>query len=102
MKMPVPLGGIGVHNNINYETAKKIESCIRTSLEFANTNLPVLSEYVKQHAQTMNEDVMKMHIDLYVNDFTLSLGEKGKHAIEKLYELYLRAVSKDTEKSLFL
>jgi 1,4-dihydroxy-6-naphthoate synthase len=44
---------------------------------------------VKQHSQTMSEEVMRQHIDLYVNNFSLSLGAEGKAAIEKLHELFL-------------
>jgi len=36
----------------------------------------------------MSEEVMRKHIELYVNDFSLDLGEHGKAAVEKLLEVY--------------
>jgi 1,4-dihydroxy-6-naphthoate synthase len=40
--------------------------------------------YVAEHAQEMSQDVMKQHIALYVNEYSISLGEKGRSAIERL------------------
>jgi 1,4-dihydroxy-6-naphthoate synthase len=61
-----------------------VDDLIRKSLEFAFGNYPRLSDYVKIHAQEMDEGVMRQHIDLYVNDFTLDLGPEGRRAIQKL------------------
>jgi 1,4-dihydroxy-6-naphthoate synthase len=44
----------------------------------------MLADYVIKHAQEMSEDVMRSHIDLYVNDYSISLGKKGRSAIEKM------------------
>jgi 1,4-dihydroxy-6-naphthoate synthase len=41
--------------------------------------------YVRQHAQEMSEDVMYRHIDLYVNGYSLDLGDDGKRAVETLF-----------------
>ena len=49
-----------------------------------------LSDYVKQHAQEMSEEVMRKHIDLYVNNFSVYLGEAGKNAVLKFMEVYNR------------
>ena len=48
----------------------------------------MLSDYVKVHAQEMNENVMRRHIDLYVNDFSIALGNDGRSAIEKFLEVF--------------
>jgi 1,4-dihydroxy-6-naphthoate synthase len=88
MNMPVPLGGIAINQGIKRPLALQLEILIRKSIAFAFENYPVLPGYVKQHAQAMSEEVMRKHIDLYVNDLSLSLGKEGKQAIEKLYELF--------------
>jgi 1,4-dihydroxy-6-naphthoate synthase len=36
----------------------------------------------------MSEEVMRKHIDLYVNNFSLRLGDEGRDAIRKLLEVY--------------
>lgn len=87
MKTPIPLGGIIIKRSIALEQAKKIDAIIRKSLEYALEHYPTLSSYVKDHSQEMEEDVMKKHIDLYVNHYSLSLEEEGKSAVIKLMEV---------------
>jgi 1,4-dihydroxy-6-naphthoate synthase len=90
VKVPIPLGAIAVRKTLPFEIQKKIDSLIKKSVEFSFQNYPVLSPFIKEHAQAMEEDVMRKHIELYVNDYTKELGEKGQAAVEKLYEVYNR------------
>ena len=92
MKAPIPLGGIAISQSIKRTTAIKVNELIRKSLEYAFSNYPLITGYVKQHSQEMNEEVMRQHIDLYVNNYSLDLGEKGKAAIEKLMSVYHKNV----------
>lgn len=91
MKLPIPLGGIAVKKSIQNSTAKKIDGLIKKSLEYAFANYPLLTDFVKQNSQEMSEDVMRQHIDLYVNNYSLDLGDEGKKAIESLYKIFARA-----------
>jgi len=88
MKLPIPLGCIAVKKSIAREICLKVDRLIRKSLEFAFANYPLITEYVKQYAQTMNEEVMRQHIELYVNSYSLDHGQEGKAAIEALYNVY--------------
>ena len=88
MHTPIPLGGIAISRSADKPVALKINSLIRNSLEFAFKNYPVISGYVKQHSQSLSEDVMRQHIDLYVNNYSLSLGEEGKSAIKTLFDCF--------------
>ena len=88
MKVPVPLGGIAVKRTVDKLISLKIDKLIRESIEYAFANYPLISDYVKQHSQTMSEEVMRQHIDLYVNDYSLELGNEGKQAIETLFEIF--------------
>jgi len=87
MKAPIPLGGIAVRRSIDKETSLKIDKLIRKSIEFAFSNYPLITQYVKQHSQEMSEDVMRQHIELYVNNFSIDLGIDGKQAIETLHKI---------------
>jgi len=87
MNAPIPLGGIAVKRSIEKETSLKIDNLIRKSIEFAFNNYPLITDYVKQHSQEMSEDVMRQHIELYVNNFSIDLGNAGKQAIETLYKV---------------
>jgi 1,4-dihydroxy-6-naphthoate synthase len=86
---PIPLGGI-VFRRDQPELASRVNGLIRASLEYAFANYPTLSEYVRVHAQEMDETVMRQHIDLYVNNFSLSLGEAGENAVNTLLRTFAR------------
>ena len=85
---PIPLGCIAIRKDEETITRKHdIETIIRDSVSFAFENPEVSREYVKSIAQEMDDDVIDQHIKLYVNEFTLSLGEKGRKAVQKLEEM---------------
>ena len=88
MKVPIPLGGIAISQSVKRSVALTVDRLIRKSLEYAFANYPLITDYVKQHSQTMSEEVMRQHIDLYVNNFSLDLGVDGKNAIEALYKVF--------------
>jgi 1,4-dihydroxy-6-naphthoate synthase len=87
MHVPIPLGGIALKRLIDKTISLKVDKLIRRSIEFAFSNYPMITGYVKQHSQEMSEDVMRQHIDLYVNDFSIDLGNDGKQAIKTLYKV---------------
>ncbi len=87
-KVPIPLGGIVVKRTIDTGIALQIDQLIRKSVDYAFANYPQLTDYVKQHAQEMSEAVMRQHIDLYVNNYSIDLGAAGKTAVYKLLEVY--------------
>ncbi|RYY57059.1 MAG: 1,4-dihydroxy-6-naphthoate synthase [Chitinophagaceae bacterium] len=89
MNVPIPLGGIAISNRISNGIAVKVNSLIRESLEFAFAHYPEITSYVKQHSQAMLEEVMRKHIDLYVNNYSISLGDDGRRAIETLHRVFL-------------
>ena len=88
---PIPLGGIVGRRTISEKVLMKIDSLIRRSIEFAFSNYPLITDYVRSHSQEMEPEVMKKHIDLYVNNFSVDLGIDGKKAIQKLLEVFKTA-----------
>ncbi len=83
-QLPIPLGGIFASSRLPVEITSKIEVLLMESILFAREHPDKVMDYVRRYAQEMDEAVMKSHIDLYVNDFSVDLGEKGRQAIEKL------------------
>lgn len=104
MELPLPLGGIAINQSVKRSVALKVNELIRKSLAFAFSNYPVITDYVKQHSQEMSEAVMRQHIKLYVNDYSLDLGEDCKNAIEALHQVFLELNNEeaDDEDVLFL
>lgn len=83
---PIPLGSIAVRRDFNPALQKQINRVIRRSVEFAFANKREGYSYIKQHAKELDDEVIYRHIDLYVNDFSLALGEEGRSAIQYLLE----------------
>ena len=67
---------------------QNVQSLIRESLEYSYKNKNGLSDFVKDNAQEMSIEVMKMHIDLYVNNFSLDLGDDGRKAVRKFLQVH--------------
>lgn len=86
--MPIPLGGIVAKRSLPLHVKEKVDLHIRESLQYAYDHDQTLSDFVKQNSQEMSEDVMRMHIDLYVNNFSIDLGEEGKKAIKKFLQIH--------------
>jgi len=80
----IPLGGIVVSKNINDEITRKINRVLQRSVQYAFDNPSSSKDYVKQHAQEMDENVMQNHINLYVNNFSVDLGLEGNKAVDEL------------------
>ena len=87
---PIPLGGIVLRRGQDPALAVKINTLIRKSLEYAFSHYPNLPDYVRDHAQEMDQQVMRQHIDLYVNNYSLSLGHDGEKAIQTLLQTFAR------------
>ncbi|MGG9971757.1 1,4-dihydroxy-6-naphthoate synthase [Ferruginibacter sp. SUN002] len=84
----IPLGGIVIDKKIDDTIKHKIDSLIRKSIEYAYTKYPELNDYIRKHSQEMSETVMRKHIDLYVNKYSINLGTEGIAAIKKLLSVY--------------
>jgi 1,4-dihydroxy-6-naphthoate synthase len=83
--LPIPLGTIVINRTIDEETALKVNRLIRRSLEYAYRDSLASYDFVAGNAKEMDSDVMNNHIKLFVNDFTLSLGNTGRKAIDFLF-----------------
>ncbi|TAM62152.1 1,4-dihydroxy-6-naphthoate synthase [bacterium] len=83
---PIPLGGILARRDLPARQRAAVETSIRRSLAHARTHEDDVIGYVREHAQEMDEHVMRSHITLYVNDFSDDLGAEGEGAVRALLE----------------
>lgn len=81
----IPLGGIVARRSFDKELIVTIDAVIKDSVAYSWKHYPQLSEFITCHAQEMEEDVMRKHIDLYVNEYTTDLGDIGTKAIETMF-----------------
>ena len=83
--MPIPLGAILVRNDVDDERAARIDRAIRASLRFARANEAAIMPFVREHAFEMSDEVMRKHIELYVNDYSDDVGDDGIAAVDELF-----------------
>ncbi len=86
--LPIPLGGILAKRTLGEGLYKKINKTIKASIEYVFGNRAEPMDYIKKHSQELSEDVINQHINLYVNDYSLDVGQDGEKAVN---ELFLRA-----------
>ena len=99
--LPIPLGGILGKRSLGRDVLLSVEAGIRESLHYANSHPDEVLKYCMLHSQEMDEKVMKNHIDLYVNDYSLDLGPEGLTAVHRLFaEAELHGILPHTEKTL--
>ena len=84
---PIPLGGIVMNRRYEKSLMLRVNDLIRQSLEYSRNAYPELSDFIRDNAQEMEEDVMRKHIGLYVNDYSLGLGPKGRAAVWQMLEI---------------
>jgi len=101
--LPIPLGGILARRDLGEKTIRMADEAIRSSLEYARLHPQEPRAYIKEHAQELENNVIDAHINLYVNDFSLNLGDKGIMAVETLLSrAESRGLIPKSDKPLFL
>ncbi len=99
--LPIPLGGILGKRALGRDMLLSVQTAIRESLLYARAHPQEVLEYCRRHSQELDETVMLNHINLYVNDFSLDIGEQGLAALQKLFsESECRGILPHSEKSL--
>jgi 1,4-dihydroxy-6-naphthoate synthase len=83
---PIPLGGIAIQRSLPEDLKQQVNRLLRRSVEYAFSNPKSSLPFVRAHAQEMSEEVMYKHIELYVNNYSIDLGEEGKRAVKVLFE----------------
>ena len=84
--LPIPLGGIVIQRSLPDEVRERMGRVLARSVKYALAHPEASAAYVRQHAQEMDPEVRRRHIELYVNDYTVSLGEEGRAAVRYFIE----------------
>ena len=102
-KMPIPLGGIAVRRSLPCKLKQKIDRIIRRSVEFAFANPRSGYDFIKSNAQVINDEVIYKHVELYVNKYSIELGEEGKNAVKIMYNKAIdEKIISDIRKDIFI
>ncbi len=82
--LPIPLGGILARRDLGADLIAGIDEALRESVAYAFAHPQEPRTYIRNHSQELDDEVIESHIGLYVNDFSLELGEEGERAVEEL------------------
>ena len=85
--LPLPLGAIVIRRSVAEQVRKQFEALLADSVRFAFNNPKVSREFVKSHAQELEDQVIDSHIALFVNEYTVTLGPQGREAVKRLLEI---------------
>ncbi|MDO8994099.1 1,4-dihydroxy-6-naphthoate synthase [Daejeonella sp.] len=100
---PIPLGGIMIKRDLPEEIKQKVNRIIRRSVEYAFDHPESGMDFICSLSQEMSTEVIKKHIDLYVNKFSIDLGEPGRKAVQTFFEeAHKVGIIPETKQNLFL
>jgi 1,4-dihydroxy-6-naphthoate synthase len=84
---PLPLGCIITKRSLGIDAISKVERLIRESVQYAMSHRDEPVKYIKKHSQELYDSVIAEHINLYVNDYSIDIGDEGLRAVKKLLEM---------------
>jgi 1,4-dihydroxy-6-naphthoate synthase len=84
--LPIPLGCIAIRRSLGAITAGKMTSAIRASITHARRHPGDALPYIRANAREMDDAVIHQHIALYVNEFSMDLGDEGLGAVAALLD----------------
>ena len=84
---PIPLGIAVARKELGFATIENVEREIRRSLKIARKRANPITPFIVEKAQIDDDEVIKSHIAMFVNDFSENVGEAGWRALENLWRL---------------
>lgn len=86
-RLPLPLGVIVADRNLPAEVAGTAERVLRRSIAYAFAHPADSLPFVREHAQELDEGVIRNHIEFFVNDYSLDIGPEGAEAVARLLDM---------------
>ena len=101
--LPIPLGCIIAKRSLGIELIEKLERLIRESVQYAKSRRDEPVKYIKEHSQEPDDSVIDEHVKLYVNDYSIDIGDDGIRAVRKLLDMAEeRGTIKKSSKPIFI
>lgn len=84
--LPLPLGGNVVRRDLGTETMRQISRLLKESIRYGLEHRPEALAYALRYARDMERDLADRFVGMYVNDWTLDYGPRGREAVRRLLE----------------
>ncbi len=85
--LPIPLGCIIAKRSLGIDVISKVERLIMESVLYGISHRDEPVKYIKEHSQELDDSVIAEHINLYVNDYSIDIGDEGIRAVRKLLDM---------------
>ncbi len=82
--LPIPLGCIIARKSLGGPLIKTVEDLIRASVNYSLAHGDEVMPYIRKYSQELSEAVIRDHISLYVNSYTVDIGRDGLAALDEL------------------
>lgn len=82
--LPLPLGGNAVRRDLGIDAINRIADMLRRSIRYGLENRAAALTYAMEFGRGIGRPLADRFVGMYVNDYTLDYGEKGRTAISML------------------
>src|SRR6266404_1424117 len=84
--LPLPLGGNVVRRDLGDATMKQISRLLKESIRYSLAHRDDALNYALQYARDMDKGLADKFVGMYVNDWTLDYGPRGREAVRRLLD----------------
>jgi len=89
--LPLPLGGNVIRRDLGLELMQRISRIIRRSIKYSLDHRQPALQHALQYAGDMDAENADKFVGMYVNNWTLDYGERGRQAVRKIIETGIEA-----------
>lgn len=89
--LPLPLGINVTRRDLGEELARQLSEALRVSIRYAHAHLDEAVAYAMRYGRGIDAETCKRFVQMYVNDYTVTLGDEGRRALETLYRRAVKA-----------
>lgn len=82
--LPLPLGANGIRKDLGSETCHNVTKLLKQSIQYGLDHREDALEYALQFGRDLDRQKADQFVGMYVNDWTVDFGERGRHAVTEL------------------
>ncbi len=84
--LPLPLGGNVVRRDLGAETIRDVSRLLKESIRYALDHRQDALDYALKYARDMDKSLADRFVGMYVNEWTLDYGPRGREAVRRLLD----------------
>jgi 1,4-dihydroxy-6-naphthoate synthase len=89
--LPLPLGGNAIRRSLGPRTMTEVTALLKQSIEYGLAHREEALEHALQYGRDLDRKKADQFVGMYVNDWTLDFGERGREAVRTLLDRAYKA-----------